>query len=118
MHSLLQKRHGGDLRSIDRADRVVVNVLENSPLLDIVFENILIDGALVRMCCVDAAEKVTAHHHDYLYPHITRLFTLPVQIEQPGSPVVQNRGASCWSGWKRLRNGAVNELFALPPGCR
>jgi len=83
MHQVLKMLAGGDRRSIGRSNEVVAHVLQEPRLIDVLFSGMLVDNPLIRMRCVDAAEKVTAVHPEYLAPFKKILLGTLAKIEQP-----------------------------------
>jgi hypothetical protein len=83
MHPLIKMLAGGDRRSIGRSNEVVSLVLADPALFDIVLSGMLLDDALIRMRCADAAEKITRLHPNYLRPYKTVLLEKLVDPEQP-----------------------------------
>lgn len=53
---------GGDLRSIGRADEVVLDILNNPQHFHQVFTGVMNDEPLIRMRSADAVEKVLRVH--------------------------------------------------------
>lgn len=73
MSRILEKLKGGDLRSIGKADEVVIDVLKNPSLFKDVFEGMLNENPLIRMRSADVTEKVSKKHPEYLQPFKHRL---------------------------------------------
>ena len=82
MSKILQKLKGGDLRSIGRADEVVLDILRSPSLFGEVFGGMLNDDPLIRMRSADALEKISSKHPEYLQPFKTRLINEVTKIKQ------------------------------------
>ena len=82
MSSILEKLKGGDLRSIGKADEVVIDVLKNPSLFKDVFEGMLDDEPLIRMRSADVIEKVSKKHPEYLQPFKHRLIDEVSKVKQ------------------------------------
>ncbi len=82
MNPLLQKLSGGDRRSIGRSDEVAAEVLAEPALFPLLFEGMLNDDPLVRMCAADAIEKITAQQPEFLQPYKTRIIEQVARINQ------------------------------------
>jgi hypothetical protein len=55
-------------RSIGRIDEVVAQVLDNPSLFAVVFDGTLCNDPHARICCVDAVERISTTHPQYLQP--------------------------------------------------
>jgi len=82
MSRVLQKLHGGDLRSIGRSNEVVQDVLEDPALFAEVFEGLFSDDPRVRMRSADVLEKVSAKRPELLRPFKERLIHQVSRIPQ------------------------------------
>lgn len=82
MHAILKMLEGGDRRSIGRSNEVVDRVLARPELFDVLIDGMLMDDALVRMRCADAAEKISAQHPQWLVAHKATLLGKLAKIEQ------------------------------------
>ncbi|MHA2392894.1 MAG: hypothetical protein ACXAEX_13180 [Promethearchaeota archaeon] len=82
MSSILEKLKGGDLRSIGKADEVVIDVLKNPSLFKDVFEGMLNDDPLIRMRSADVIEKVSQKYPEYLQPFKYRLINEVYKLKQ------------------------------------
>jgi len=67
--TLLQQLSGGDRRSIGAAKEAAQQVLQKPELLAELFEGMTSADPVLRMRCADVAEKVTAHHPEWLAPY-------------------------------------------------
>ncbi len=81
-HLLLSKLTSGNRRSIEKANEVVWEVIENPALFDGVFNGMLSDNPLVRMRCADAVEKITSTHPEYLQPYKEKVIHQVATIKQ------------------------------------
>ena len=80
--SLIDLLHGGDHRSIGRADEVVDIVLSSPSRFEEVFDGILSDDSLIRMRCADAVEKIARKRPDLLAQFKERLIEEVASIDQ------------------------------------
>lgn len=79
---ILRELAGGDRRSIGRADRVVALVLKIPALLDDVVAGFLHDDPVIRMRCVDVAEKVSVVHPEWFQPHKNAVLSPASMVEE------------------------------------
>ncbi len=64
---------GGDMRSIGQVERVVP-LIKNQADFDALFEFVLSRDELLSMRAIDAVEKITVSHPEYLRPHGKAIF--------------------------------------------
>jgi len=82
MGDILDKLKGGDLRSIGKADEVVVEILKDETLFAEVFQGVFNQEAVVRMRASDVLEKVSRIHPGYLQCVKRQLIEVVSNIEQ------------------------------------
>ncbi len=83
MHRLLQKLTGTDRRSIGKSAEVVAAVLAHPEDFGAVFEGMLAEDPILRLCGADAIEKITAQRPELLLPFKRRLLERVAKIDQP-----------------------------------
>jgi hypothetical protein len=69
MHELLEKLQGGDLRSIGKAEEVIVAIGDDESLFDAVMQGMFMDDPVLRLRASDVCEKVSQSHPEWLVKH-------------------------------------------------
>jgi hypothetical protein len=81
MNNILSQLSGGDLRSIDKTNQVVKQVLSDKSLFDDLFTGLLQDNPVIRMRAADAVEKITKIHPEWLEPYKQKIIMELTLIE-------------------------------------
>ncbi|WP_196260934.1 hypothetical protein [Pelagibacterium limicola] len=82
MSAFLNQLAGGDRRSIGNAGLVTQQVLSNPAKLAEIVNGLSAADPLIRMRCADVAEKVSAIHPEWLWPHKKTLLELAASATQ------------------------------------
>lgn len=72
----------GDLRTAGKSEEVIKLVLANPKLFDNVVNSILSDNPGTRMRAIDAVEKISIDHPEWLKPYKNLFLTKIVEIDQ------------------------------------
>jgi hypothetical protein len=80
--NILTLLEGGDRRSIGGADQLAAIVSRNRKLFSILISGPWAQNPLVRMRAMDAAEKITRTHPEWLLPYKKKLLGLLIETHE------------------------------------
>lgn len=69
MNNFRERLSKGDMPTTVESDQIAKEIIRNPYLFPTLFSLILDEDPAVRIRAADAAEKVSAKHHEYLQPH-------------------------------------------------
>jgi hypothetical protein len=75
MKSIVDYISGGDLRTLEKVDRVIRQIKSQNDF-DQLFKLLFSDNRLIVMRAADAVEKITISHPEYLQPHKSDLLEM------------------------------------------
>ena len=82
MTNILNRLHGGDLRSIGDANKVAKEITNNPQLFKVVFQGLYDDDPVLRMRAADAVEKASQKRPELLVGYTSQIISILESVDQ------------------------------------